>query len=63
VQRVQTQRIVIELDRNAGPISGTFVAQDTPKVTPFYGWIELLALLETARDPSASAPDDKERAR
>jgi hypothetical protein len=46
---VETQRVLIELHRGDGPITGTFLPEDRPQPMPFFGWIELLALLETAR--------------
>jgi hypothetical protein len=46
---MDTQRIVIELHRGDEPIAGTFLAGSGARPTPFSGWIELLALFDTAR--------------
>jgi hypothetical protein len=43
------QRVVIELRRGEGPMSGHFLAEGQHQPQPFSGWLELLALLEIAR--------------
>lgn len=50
-------RVVIELDRGEGPVSGRFLAEGQHEPHPFSGWLELLALLETARPPAARAAE------
>jgi hypothetical protein len=51
-----TKRVVIELRRGEGPMSGRFMAEGQGRPQIFSGWLELLALLETARLPPADAP-------
>jgi hypothetical protein len=41
-------RIVVELDRNAGPIAGRVTVGEAA-AQRFTGWLELCALLEDAR--------------
>jgi hypothetical protein len=50
-------RVVIELHRADGPMSGRFLAEGQDEPQPFSGWLELLALLETARLPADNATD------
>jgi hypothetical protein len=51
------QRVVIELRRGEGPMSGRFLAEGQHQPQPFSGWLELLALLETARLPADQTAD------
>lgn len=44
----ESLRIVVELDRNGGPIAGR-VSVDAGEAERFTGWLELCALLEDAR--------------
>jgi hypothetical protein len=50
-------RVLIELHRAAGPMSGRFLAEGQDEPQPFSGWLELLALLEAARLPADQATD------
>jgi hypothetical protein len=57
-------RVVIELHRGEGPMSGRFLAEGQHQPQPFSGWLELLALLETARSPGRpNAETDQEENR
>jgi hypothetical protein len=57
-----TQRVVIELHRGTGPMTGRFLAEGHGRPEPFDGWLELLALLEAARAPAqeTSSPSGTE---
>jgi hypothetical protein len=54
------QRVVIEFRRTDGPMSGRFLAEGQDQPQPFSGWLELLALLETARLPAEQATDSQQ---
>jgi hypothetical protein len=54
-------RVVIELRRGEGPMSGRFLAEGEAQPQPFCGWLELLALLETVRPPTDPAPNPEEK--
>lgn len=44
-------QIVVELDRDTGPITGHVTVGETDR-EPFTGWLELCGLLEDARRPN-----------
>jgi hypothetical protein len=50
-------RVVIELRRGEGPMSGRFLAEGHDQPQPFSGWFDLLALLEAARYPAGRTPE------
>jgi hypothetical protein len=50
------QRIVIDLHRGRGPISGWFLAEGQVAAIEFLSWMDLVALLEAARRPQAVRP-------
>jgi hypothetical protein len=54
-------RVVIELHRGDGPMSGRFLAEGEDQPEPFSGWLELLALLETAHRPAETAADPQQQ--
>ena len=45
--------MVIELNCADGPMTGRFMAEGHGEAVPFAGWLELLALLESARHDGA----------
>jgi len=60
-QDQDTQRVVIELHRGDGPMSGRFLVEGNEEPAVFAGWMELLALLESIRRPSGeTATEHKE---
>ncbi|MBV9424790.1 MAG: hypothetical protein JOZ98_17900 [Solirubrobacterales bacterium] len=49
-----TIRLVIELDLDSDPISGTLQPQPDGETTQFAGWLQLTQALETARRSTIS---------
>ena len=53
-------RVVLELHRGEGSMSGRVLAEGQTQPQSFTGWLELLALLESACPP-ADRPTDPQR--
>jgi hypothetical protein len=53
----QVQRVGDRGPPREGPMSGRFLAEGQHELQPVSGWLELLALLETARLPADQIAD------
>jgi hypothetical protein len=56
-QTTPTVRIVVEMSRGPRPLAGAVTAAEG-RVTPFGGWLELVAAIEQARLTMETVPSD-----
>ncbi|MBV8991236.1 MAG: hypothetical protein JO372_21980 [Solirubrobacterales bacterium] len=54
VMPTATIQLVIELEIDSDPISGTLQPQPDGEATPFTGWLQLTQALEAVRRPTIS---------